>query len=247
MASAVSWRSRRRQPSPPPRLIPALVYVARLGSRMNLGRWACCRRYCLAVASADPETGFSFTYELQPDDLEDLFAAEQKRRLQRARTMFATVLWALFGAVFTAITVALNLRSVVRSSSGAPGWMYVVDAVIWGLVAYWGYISWRLSPKRLARRSWRSNVQLHGRHHDQVGPNGMTYTASDGTQVLIPWTAIDDVRETKRSFLLIDHRGEVRNSLPKRGLSSPDLIPGLREFLNRFIHGQPPATPDSAR
>jgi YcxB-like protein len=125
--------------------------------------------------------------------------------------------------------------------------MYVVDAVIWGLVAYWGYISWRLSPKRLARRSWRSNAQLHGRQHDQVGPNGMTYTASDGTQVLIPWTAIDEVRETKRSFLLIDHRGEVQNNLPKRGLSSPDLIPALREFLNRFIQGQPPATPDSAR
>lgn len=37
MASAVSWHSRRNQPSPPPRLIPALVYVARLGSRINLG------------------------------------------------------------------------------------------------------------------------------------------------------------------------------------------------------------------
>ena len=161
--------------------------------------------------------------------------------------MFAAVIWALFGAVLTAVTVALNLRSVVRSSSAAPSWMYLVDVVIWGLVAYWGYIIWRLSPKRLARRWWRSNVQLHGRHHDQVSPGGITYTAADGTQVLIPWTTIDDVRETEHSFLLIDHRGVVRNSLPKRGLSSPDLIPALREFLNSFIHEHPLATPGSAR
>src|SRR6266567_659149 len=162
------------------------------------------------MASADPEAGFSFTYELQPEDFEDLFAAEQKRRHRRTRIMFATVLWALIGAFLTAVTVTLNLRSVVKFSSGAPGWMYVVDAFIWGLVANGGRIIWRLSPKRLSRRFWRSNVQLHGRHLDQVRPSGITYTAPDGTQVLIPCTSIDHIRETAHSLLLIDHRGDVR-------------------------------------
>jgi hypothetical protein len=166
---------------------------------------------------------------------------------QRNRIISATVMWALIGAVFTTVTVAFNLTSVVKNSSGAPGWMYVVDAVIWFLVVYWGGIVWRLSPKRLARRSWRINVQLHGCHHDEVGPGGMTCTAPDGTQVFIPWASIDHLRETEHAFHLIDHRGDVRNALPKRGLPSPDLIPALREFLNRSVDGQPPtAAPDSA-
>jgi hypothetical protein len=161
--------------------------------------------------------------------------------------MSATVIWALIGAAFTAVIVALDLPSVVKNSSGAPGWMYVVDAVIWFLVVSWGRIVWRLSPKRLARRTWRINVQLHGRHHDEVGPGGMTCTAADGTQVLIPWASIDRIRETEHAFHLIDHRGAVRDALPKRGLPSPDLIPALREFLNRSVDGQPPtAAPDSA-
>ena len=81
MTPAASWRSRRSQPGPAAAAHPSPVHVARLDGRINLGWWACCRRYCLAMARADPETGFSFTSELQPDDLDDLFAAEQKRRL----------------------------------------------------------------------------------------------------------------------------------------------------------------------
>jgi hypothetical protein len=199
------------------------------------------------MPTTDPGTGFSFTYELQPYDLEDMCAAEQKRRHRRTRAMVAAVSWVLLGAAFTAVTVALNLRSLVKDSSGAPGWMYVVDVVIWTLVANWASIIWRLSPRRLARRFWNSNVQLHGRHHDRVDPDGIAYTAPDGTQVRIPWPSIDNVRETERSFLLIDHRGDVRICLPKRGLSSPDLIPALREFLNHSVHEHPSTTPDSAR
>jgi hypothetical protein len=199
------------------------------------------------MTGAGPEAGFSLTYELQPGDFKDLYAAGPKRKRRRAYITFNAALGALFGVVLTAITVALNLRSVVKDSSGAPGWMYVVDAVIWFLVVYGFCLVWWLSPKRLARRAWRSNVQLHGRHHDEVGPGGVTCTAPDGTQIFIPWTSVDGIRETKHAFQLIDHQDAVRTTLPKRGLSGSDLIPALREFLNRSIGRQPPTvTPDTA-
>jgi hypothetical protein len=154
--------------------------------------------------------------------------------------MSAAVPWALIGAAFTAVTVALDLPSVVKSSSGAPGWMYVVDGVIWGgLVAYLARIAWRLSPKRLGRRAWRVHAALRGRHRDEVGPNGVRCTAPDGTEMFIPWSTIGRIGETGHAFHLIDHHGAVRNALPKRGLPSPDLIPALREFLHRSVDVQP--------
>ena len=161
--------------------------------------------------------------------------------------MSATVGWALIGAVFTAVIVAFDLPSVVKNSSGAPDWMYAIGLASWFMVVYWARIVWDLSPKRIARRAWHSEAQLHGRHHDEVAPGGMTCTAPDGTQVLIPWASIDRIRETEHAFHLIDHHGAVRNALIKRGLPSPDLIPPLREFLNRSVDGQPPTVaPDSA-
>lgn len=63
--------------------------------------------------------------------------------------MSATVMMALIGAVFTAVIVALDLPSVVKNSSGAPGWMYAVDFGLWFVVVYWGRIVWGLSPKQL--------------------------------------------------------------------------------------------------
>jgi hypothetical protein len=199
------------------------------------------------MTSTGPEADFSLTYELQLDDLQDLSTVGPGRKHRRARVIYATVVWALLGAALTAVTVGLNLTSVVKNSSGAPSWMYVVDAVIWFFVVYCGSIIWRLSPNRLARRAWRINTQLHGRHHDEVGPGGITCTAPDGTQMLIPWASIDHIRETEDAFHLIDDRGAVRNTLPKRGLPSPDLIPALREFLNRSVDRQPPtAAPDPA-
>jgi YcxB-like protein len=199
------------------------------------------------MSSAAPEAGFSLTYELQPDDLIGLQVPEAWRRRQRTRLMYATVGWALIGAAFTAVIAAFDLPSVVKDSSGAPGWMYPIDLGFWFVVVYFGRIVWGLSLKRIARRAWRTNVQLHGRHHDEVATDSMTCTAPDGTQVIIPWASIDRIRETEHAFHLIDHHGAVRNSLPKRGLPSPDLIPALREFLNRSVDRQPPtATPGSA-
>lgn len=199
------------------------------------------------MTSTDPGADFSLTYELQADDLQDLFATRPERKWRQARFIYATVMWALLGAALTAVTVALNLPSVVKNSSGAPSWMYIVDAAVWFFVICCGVTVWRLSPKRLARRTWRSNTQLHGCHHDEVGPGGINCTAPDGIQMLIPWASIDYIRETEHAFHLIDHRGATRNTLPKRGLPSPDLILALREFLNRSVDGQSlTAAPDSA-
>src|SRR5450756_3062268 len=98
---------------------------------------ATCRcRYCLAMTSADPGAGFSLNYELQPDDLQDSIAARPQRKRQRTRLIFATVGWALIDAAFTAVTVALDLPSVVKNAEGAPSWMYVVDAAIWFCLLY---------------------------------------------------------------------------------------------------------------
>jgi len=199
------------------------------------------------MTSADPGAGFSLNYELQPDDLQDSIAARPQRKRQRTRLIFATVGWALIDAAFTAVTVALDLPSVVKNAEGAPSWMYVVDAAIWFFVACGAVTAWRMSPKRLSRRVWHSNSQLHGRHHDEVGPGGITWIAPDGTQMSTPWANIDYIRETENNLNLIDHHGATRSTLPKRGLPGPDLIPALREFLNHSVNGQPPtATPDSA-
>lgn len=199
------------------------------------------------MTSTDPGVGFSLTYELQPGDLQDLFAARPGRKWRKARFIYTTVMWALIGSVLTSVTVALDLPSVVKNSPGAPSWMYVVDAAIWFSVTYCGVIVWRLSPKRLARRAWRSNTQLHGRRHDEVGLGSISCTTPDGIQIAIPWANIDHIRETENAFHLINHRGATLTTLPKRGLSSPDLIPALREFLNRSVNGQPPtADPDPA-
>lgn len=194
------------------------------------------------MTSADPGPGFSLTYELEPDDLKEVYVARPKRKRRRSYAMLNTVLWAVLVAALTAVTVALDLPSVVKDTSGTPGWLYVVDAVIWGLVAYGARLVWRLSPTRFARRARRIIRQRGGgRHHDEVGPGGVTCIEPDGTQVFTPWTGIDRIRETERAFHLFNHRDAMRALLPKRGLSSPDLIPALREFLNRSVDGQPPA------
>ena len=88
-------------------------------------------------------------------------------------------------------------------------------------------------------RAWRAHAAIHGRHRDEVGPDGVRCTAPDGTQMFIPWATIDRIGETRHAFHLIDHQGVIRNALPKRGLPSPGLIPALRDFLNRSVNAQP--------
>jgi hypothetical protein len=42
-------------------------------------------------------------------------------------TVAGMISWGLIAAIFTAITIALNYPSVVKDSTGAPGWLYVLD------------------------------------------------------------------------------------------------------------------------
>lgn len=198
------------------------------------------------MASTDPGAGFSITYEAQPEDLQDVIAARPQRRRRRVRITVATAVWAVIGVALTAITVALDLPSVVKNSTGAPSWMYVVDVVLWFFVAKGAVVTWRLSPKRLARRVWRSNPQIRGSHHAEVEPGGISHARPDGTQMSSPWANIDRIRETESAFHLVNRRGATWSTLPKRGLADPDMVPALREFLNHSTNQrQPPAIPDS--
>jgi hypothetical protein len=191
-----------------------------------------------------PETGFSLSYELQPGDLAEMIGASPRVKRSRTRNLFTVVLWALLGVAFTAITIALNHPSVVKDSHGAPSWMYVIDGVIWVLVFAGAILVWRTNPKRLARRTWRNNHRLHGRNHDEIDSRGVTWTSPDGSQAFIPWATLARVRETDRAFVLQDDDGDGLAVLPKRGLHNPELIPALREFLNRSAGELSAAAPE---
>jgi hypothetical protein len=190
------------------------------------------------MTSADPRTGFSLAYELRPDDFKDFFGAQPKRKFLRTRRLFIAVMYTVIGAILTAFAVTLDLKAGGNQSSGAPGWIYGVTVIAWGGVVYSGFVLWRLSPSRLARRTWDENPSLHGRHHENVGPSGVFATAPDGSQTLTPWSVFDRVTETGIAFNLFDHDDRVRCVLPKRGLASPDLIPALRKFLRHSVDGQ---------
>jgi YcxB-like protein len=184
------------------------------------------------MTGAASETGFSLAYELEPDDFIDLYQALPKRKFRRTQRGFLTVVYALIAAILAIFVITLDLRAKANGTSGAPDWLHGVDAGLWVVAIYSGWVFWRLSPRRLARRQWNSNVPVHGRHHDEVGPGGIITQAPDGTQGFIPWTVIARIDESDRAFNAFDHDDRLRMILPKRGLASPDLIPRLREFLN---------------
>lgn len=191
------------------------------------------------MTGAAPETGFSLAYELEPDDFKDFYEAMPKRKLRRTQ-------YVLIGAILAILAITLDLTARANNSSGAQGWTYLVAASTWILVARSGWKVWRLSPRRLARRHWDINVQLHGRHHDEIGPGGVITRAPDGTQAFTPWAVIASIDENDRAFSAVDHDDRVRVILPKRGLASPDLIPPLREFLDHSAGGQPSADASAA-
>ena len=165
------------------------------------------------MASVDPGAEFSLTYEVQPDDLGEIWAAEPEMRRLRTRAVFSTVLLALLCALLTAFTVVVEFKSVAERSSGVPGWIYVVDLVLWGLVIWGSFI--HLAPGHETTRQAR----LAG-------------------QCPAPRPPPRQARPRGHSLHLIDYHGAVRVALPKRGLGNPDLLPALREFLIRSTGGQ---------
>jgi hypothetical protein len=204
------------------------------------------QRYILGMTAAGSETSFSLTYKLRPADIYELVAMNPSRKRRRTRIMLGLVSIGILAVAFTAITLALDQPAIVRDSSGAPSWMYAVDAVLWAEVIWTGWIAVLLSPNQITRRQWRANPELHGRHHDNIDSRGITSTSPGGTETYIPWARFARVRETDHAFYLLDDSEAPRCALPKRSLPRPDLILALREFLDQSVGGQPPATTPSA-
>jgi len=187
------------------------------------------------VSSAGPQ--FSLSYELRPEDLQQLVSgrARARRKDRRTRVIAALILFALFGVVFTVYTVALDLPSVGPDPAGAPSWMYAVDVLLWSLIIMDVRAAWRLSPARVARRAWERRPQIHGHHRDLVDQAGVTAVGPDGSWVMVPWANVRSVDETGEAFKLIGRDDATRIVLPKRGLPDPGSVPALREFLNRSV------------
>ena len=188
----------------------------------------------------DPDRSprFSLDYELQPSDLAEFYRTDRARRRRRASFLISLAAWGILAVAFTAITVALNEPSVVRGSSGPPSWIYAIDIVAWILAANAVRIAWRLSPRGLVRRVWRANPELRGHHHDEVSVAGVTSIAPGGSEVFIPWTRFDRMRETEDAFIFLgEGSGRPLCALPKRGLTSPGLVSPLREFIQDSVGG----------
>ena len=187
------------------------------------------------MISPGQSPAFSLTYDLEPGDLREIYAAAPGRRRARIRAATNLGAWGLIAIVLTLATAALDQPSVALNLPGAPSWMYVADLVSW-LLAAWG-IMWvvRLSPARMTQRAWRSRPEFQGRHHDEVTELGVTSISPDASEAFTPWSAVTGIRETDHYFQLLDDHDRVRHELPKRGLQSPDLISPLRQFMQQAV------------
>jgi hypothetical protein len=128
------------------------------------------RRYCLAMTSAESGPGFSLSYDLQLSDLTELLAARPGRRRRRIRIVFSLVLLALLGVAWTALTIAFDNPSVVKGSTGAPGWMVGSDIVIWALVLQPEFVIFTVAWLAAGSgRSWRGAGGVAARRTSAAG------------------------------------------------------------------------------
>jgi hypothetical protein len=205
----------------------------------------CPKAYDLDMSDADRSPRFSLAYEIQPSDVAEMYRMDRRLRRRRLRNLMALVVWVFLAAACTTITVLLDEPSLVRGSSGAPGWLYLMDGCFCFVSAWSALINWRLRPMALARRVVRKWPASHGVHREEVSLAGVTWTAPDGTEGFRPWAKFASVRETEHSFLLESPEARLY-ALTKRGLASPDLVPALREFLENAVAGQLPVDPSPA-
>jgi hypothetical protein len=195
----------------------------------------------------DRRARFSLDYELQPSDLAEFYRMDRARRRRRTRVLVSLAAWGILAVAFTAITVALNEPSVVRDSSGAPGWIFAVDIISWSIAAGSARIAWRLSPRALIRRVWNASPGLRGRHRDEVSMAGVTSITPAGGETFIPWANFGRIRETEDAFIFLGAKfGRPMCALPKRGLARRDQVPALRQFLEEAVGGQRAAGPSQA-
>lgn len=190
------------------------------------------------MTASDVDPAYSLEYSLEPADLRDFYSNYGKLRTRRGWMVCALVLFAAAAATLMII--------LVKGIISTPGpykqpQILVPIALLTGLAISAGRISWRLAPSRQARLSWKKSPELHGRHRDDVGPQGLTNTSPNGTQTFVPWSVIATVGETDRTFVLRDANGRARVGLPKRGLSDPALLPALRTYIREAAGTHPPA------
>jgi hypothetical protein len=201
------------------------------------------------VVGGPRDVSFELSYELTQSDYIKSYAADRRRERTRARAWFRFAVFLALSLVFLATAAAMSLPAADGTRTNATGWLALVFAfglLFLLLAARAGRVAVRLRPTLMVRRTWQRNPQLHGRYRDEVGPAGVTTIEPNGTEVFQPWSDLVRVTEGEDAFALLGRSGEVRCALPKRGLASPDFVPGLREFLDRSVGRQPTAGPGTA-
>lgn len=183
-----------------------------------------------------PGPAFSLSYDLSQADIAETYAKLPALRRRRRRAAAASLAYAVLGGFFTAITVLLDVPNVVQGSTGAPSWLYTADLVCWLIAAAFFRGVVRRSPTWLARRDLRARPGMFGPSRDEISDRGITWAVPDGTEVFTPWSMLASFRESADYFYVCDKSGTMRSALPKRGLSSTDLIPALRDYLSRAIN-----------
>jgi YcxB-like protein len=181
--------------------------------------------------TANTGPAFSIEYSLKADDLTDLYTTNDKLRMRRSVQACGLGLCTA-AAIFLIIQGVLGVWSP-GSRVAIPFFSLIGVMLILAIGA--GRAWWRLEPSRLARLDYNQHPEIHGRHRDDIGSEGVTVTSPDGSQIFIPWSAIASIRETGQAFVLRDGNGEARVVLPKRGLHDPALIPALGRYLRDAV------------
>jgi hypothetical protein len=138
------------------------------------------------AGEADPAPAFTLEYDIQPSDVRELIVGTPGVRRTFISTVALMIGWGLIAASFTAITIALNYPSVVKDSTGAPGWMYAVDLSLWLFTATLAWTAWRRSAGRLARVAIQNSPEYQGRTRDQVETGGIRSISANGTRNVLP-------------------------------------------------------------
>lgn len=194
------------------------------------------------TGEAGPVPAFTLEYDIQPQDVRELFVAKTGVRNKLIAAVAAAILWGVSAGTVAAISIVLTHHSGVNGS--AVG-IYLVDLWLWVFTAGLVRAAKKRSPGRLARVAIKKIPELQGRTRDQVETGGIRSFSANGSEVFVAWATIDRVRETSRAFLLLGHDGHVQTVLPKRALDSPDLLSALRIFLKQPLVQQPLAAGDS--
>jgi hypothetical protein len=202
--------------------------------------------YICRVTMAGATRGVVLRCDLGWEDVREVMATSRLLTLMRRS-------WAVAGFMFAALLAeSVVLLRVVVSRPAAYGSRQgpllgeLIAAVgLCVLLVCWSALRvWRLSPGHQARHALASGVWQSGIHQYKLRDEGVARKAPDGSAVFLPWSALTEVRETERLFLLMDQEGRhVRGFIPKTGQGElppePDLGTMIRERIMAARPGQP--------